>query len=81
MGWIILVEGGERDVVSGEKGGGHSADAGSAALSGHMAGDHEPGERWGRHLVHTYLDGSITNFLAALLFAFTLGQIGSSTLE
>ncbi|KAG0571608.1 hypothetical protein KC19_VG026700 [Ceratodon purpureus] len=38
-------------------------------------------ERRGRHLVHTYLDYSITNFLAALLFAFTLGQIGSSTPE
>lgn len=38
-------------------------------------------ERRGRHLVHTYLDYSITNLLAALLFAFTLGQIGSSTPE
>lgn len=38
-------------------------------------------ERRGRHLVHTYLDYSITNFLAALLFAFTLGQIGGDTHE
>jgi hypothetical protein len=38
-------------------------------------------ERRGRHLVHTYLDYSITNFLAALLFAFTLGQIGGDTPE
>lgn len=38
-------------------------------------------ERRGRHLVHTYLDYSITNFLAGLLIALTLGQIGSSTPE
>lgn len=36
-------------------------------------------ERRGRHLVHTYLDYSITNYLAAIFIAFTLGQIGSST--
>lgn len=36
-------------------------------------------ERRGRLPQHTYLDYSITNFLAAVLIAFTLGQIGSST--
>ncbi|CAM6095449.1 unnamed protein product [Calypogeia fissa] len=38
-------------------------------------------ERKGRLLQHTYLDYSITNFLGAVLIAFTLGQIGSSTPE
>ncbi|CAM6105049.1 unnamed protein product [Calypogeia fissa] len=33
-------------------------------------------ERRGRLLQHTYLDYSITNFLGAILIAFTLGQIG-----
>jgi hypothetical protein len=33
-------------------------------------------ERRGRLLQHTYLDYSITNFLGAVLIAFTLGQIG-----
>ena len=36
-------------------------------------------ERRGRLPQHTYLDYSITNFLAALLIALTLGQIGPST--
>lgn len=36
-------------------------------------------ERRGRHLVHTYLDYSIPNYLVAVVIAFTLGQIGSST--
>lgn len=38
-------------------------------------------ERRGRLPQHTYLDYSITNFLAAVIIAFTLGQIGSSTSE
>jgi drug/metabolite transporter (DMT)-like permease len=38
-------------------------------------------ERWGRNLMHTYLDYSITNLLVAIIFALTLGQIGSSTPE
>ncbi|CAM6051107.1 unnamed protein product [Sphagnum compactum] len=38
-------------------------------------------ERQGRNLMHTYLDYSITNYLVAIIFAFTLGQIGSSTPE
>ncbi|CAM6031029.1 unnamed protein product [Sphagnum balticum] len=38
-------------------------------------------ERRGRNLMHTYLDYSITNLLVAIIFAFTLGQIGSSTPE
>lgn len=36
-------------------------------------------ERRGRLPQHTYLDYSITNFLAALIIAFTFGQIGHST--
>ncbi|XP_004297241.1 PREDICTED: ureide permease 2-like [Fragaria vesca subsp. vesca] len=36
-------------------------------------------ERRGRLPQHTYLDYSITNFLAAVLIALTFGQIGSST--
>ncbi|KAF7809040.1 putative ureide permease A3 isoform X2 [Senna tora] len=36
-------------------------------------------ERRGRLPQHTYLDYSITNFLAALLIAFTFGEIGKST--
>eukprot|EP00250_Pteridium_aquilinum_P011897 c20375_g1_i1 orf=1-1083(-) len=36
-------------------------------------------ERRGRLPQHTYLDYSITNFLAAFFIALTLGQIGSST--
>ncbi|CAN6549264.1 unnamed protein product [Malus baccata var. baccata] len=38
-------------------------------------------ERRGRLPQHTYLDYSITNFLAAVLIALTFGQIGSSTPE
>ncbi|CAK9202232.1 unnamed protein product [Sphagnum troendelagicum] len=38
-------------------------------------------ERQGRNLMHTYLDYSFTNYLVAIIFAFTLGQIGSSTPE
>jgi len=38
-------------------------------------------ERRGRNLMHTYLDYSITNLLVAIIFALTLGQIGSSTPE
>ncbi|KAL2898255.1 Ureide permease 2 [Bienertia sinuspersici] len=36
-------------------------------------------ERRGRLPQHTYLDYSITNFLAAVLIALTFGQIGEST--
>lgn len=36
-------------------------------------------ERRGRLPQHTYLDYSITNFLAAVLIALTFGQIGGST--
>ncbi|XP_024018252.1 ureide permease 2 isoform X2 [Morus notabilis] len=36
-------------------------------------------ERRGRLPQHTYLDYSITNLLAAVLIAFTFGQIGEST--
>eukprot|EP00249_Psilotum_nudum_P018487 c26832_g1_i2 orf=288-1526(-) len=36
-------------------------------------------ERRGRLPQHTYLDYSITNFLAAVIIAFSFGQIGSST--
>jgi hypothetical protein len=36
-------------------------------------------ERRGRLPQHTYLDYSITNFLAAVLIALTLGQIGPSS--
>ncbi|RDX75572.1 putative ureide permease A3, partial [Mucuna pruriens] len=36
-------------------------------------------ERRGRLPQHTYLDYSITNFLAALLIALTFGEIGKST--
>lgn len=35
-------------------------------------------ERRGRLPQHTYLDYSITNFLAALFIALTLGEIGGS---
>ncbi|KAJ7953911.1 Ureide permease [Quillaja saponaria] len=38
-------------------------------------------ERRGRLPQHTYLDYSITNLLAALLIAFTFGEIGKSTPE
>jgi hypothetical protein len=38
-------------------------------------------ERRGRLPQHTYLDYSITNLLAAVIIAFTFGQIGSSTPE
>jgi len=38
-------------------------------------------ERRGRLPQHTYLDYSITNLLAAVIIALTLGQIGSSTPE
>ncbi|TKY69583.1 ureide permease A3 [Spatholobus suberectus] len=36
-------------------------------------------ERRGRLPQHTYLDYSITNFFAALIIAFTFGEIGKST--
>ena len=36
-------------------------------------------ERRGRLPQHTYLDYSITNFLAAVIIALTVGQIGEST--
>lgn len=36
-------------------------------------------ERRGRLPQHTYLDYSITNLLAAVVMAFTLGQAGEST--
>ena len=35
-------------------------------------------ERRGRNPVHTYLDYSVTNFLMAVIIAFTLGQIGDA---
>ncbi|KAM7484431.1 hypothetical protein LguiA_000440 [Lonicera macranthoides] len=38
-------------------------------------------ERRGRLPQHTYLDYSITNLLAAVIIAFTFGQIGESTAE
>ncbi|KAL0420872.1 UNVERIFIED_CONTAM: Ureide permease 1 [Sesamum latifolium] len=38
-------------------------------------------ERRGRLPQHTYLDYTITNLLAALIIAFTLGEIGKSTTE
>ena len=38
-------------------------------------------ERRGRLPQHTYLDYSITNFLAAIFIALTLGEIGPSTFE
>lgn len=38
-------------------------------------------ERRGRLPQHTYLDYSITNLLAAVIIALTLGQIGDSTPE
>ncbi|VAI92367.1 unnamed protein product [Triticum turgidum subsp. durum] len=38
-------------------------------------------ERRGRLPQHTYLDYSITNFLAAVLIALTFGQIGADTPE
>ncbi|KAM7487501.1 hypothetical protein LguiB_024985 [Lonicera macranthoides] len=38
-------------------------------------------ERRGRLPQHTYLDYSITNLLAAVIIAFTFGQIGKSTAE
>ena len=34
-------------------------------------------ERRGRHPQHTYLDYAITCFIIALLFALTVGQMGS----
>lgn len=36
-------------------------------------------ERQGRLPQHTYLDYSITNFLAAMVIALTLGEIGNGT--
>lgn len=36
-------------------------------------------ERRGRLPQHTYLDYSITNFLAAVIIALTLGEIGKSS--
>lgn len=36
-------------------------------------------ERRGRLPQHTYLDYSITNFLAAVIIAFTLGEVGKSS--
>ncbi|XP_051122334.1 ureide permease 2-like [Andrographis paniculata] len=38
-------------------------------------------ERRGRLPQHTYLDYSITNLLAAVIIAFTFGEIGSSTAD
>ncbi|KAI4328543.1 hypothetical protein L6164_020887 [Bauhinia variegata] len=38
-------------------------------------------ERRGRLPQHTYLDYSITNLLAAVIIAFTFGEIGKSTLD
>jgi hypothetical protein len=38
-------------------------------------------ERRGRLPQHTYLDYSITNFLAAIIIAFTFGQIGNGTVD
>ncbi|KAL0363848.1 UNVERIFIED_CONTAM: Ureide permease 1 [Sesamum angustifolium] len=38
-------------------------------------------ERRGRLPQHTFLDYTITNLLAALIIAFTLGEIGKSTIE
>lgn len=38
-------------------------------------------ERRGRLPQHTYLDYSLTNFLAAIFIAFLFGEIGESTLE
>ena len=36
-------------------------------------------ERRGRLPQHTYLDYSITNLLAAIIIAFTFGELGKST--
>ncbi|KAM7503050.1 hypothetical protein LguiB_001954 [Lonicera macranthoides] len=38
-------------------------------------------DRCGCRPQHTYLDYSITNLLAAMIIAFTFGQIGESTAE
>lgn len=38
-------------------------------------------ERRGRLPQHTYLDYTITNLLAAVIIAFTFGQIGSSSID
>lgn len=38
-------------------------------------------ERRGRLPQHTYLDYTITNLLAAVIIAFTFGEIGNSTIE
>lgn len=38
-------------------------------------------ERRGRLPQHTYLDYSITNFLAAIIIAFTFGQIGNGSVD
>ena len=38
-------------------------------------------EQRGRVPMHTYLDYTIANFAVALLFAFTLGEIGPGTNE
>lgn len=38
-------------------------------------------ERRGRLPQHSYLDYTITNFLAAVFIAFTVGEIGASTAE
>ncbi|KAL1807930.1 hypothetical protein ACET3Z_024920 [Daucus carota] len=38
-------------------------------------------ERRGRLPQHTYLDYTITNFLAAVIIAFTFGELGESTAE
>ncbi|KAK4736902.1 hypothetical protein R3W88_000599 [Solanum pinnatisectum] len=38
-------------------------------------------ERRGRFPQHTYLDYTITNLLAAVIIAFTFGEIGTSSLE
>lgn len=38
-------------------------------------------ERRGRLPQHTYLDYTITNLLAALIIAFTFGEIGTSSID
>ncbi|RCV19114.1 hypothetical protein SETIT_3G357700v2, partial [Setaria italica] len=54
----------------------HRADAGVAPVPGHLAGLLTLLERRGRLPQHTYLDYSLTNFLAAVLIALTFGQLG-----
>lgn len=38
-------------------------------------------ERRGRLPQHTYLDYTLTNLLAAVIIAFTFGEIGNSTIQ